>query len=167
LFNPATLSDDLRPSAHPTTEISMALFTSIKSRAATAALALAMAAGGFAAPAQAAGITLNFGTPGYGFGGSGIHLHFGDQGYFKYCLDDDGIINRLEHKGYDNIHIIRHNHNDDYDNKVWVVAQDWKGDWYQMRVDRCTHAVDRLHRVHKHNDHNPFDYNHFGFTFNF
>ena len=32
------------------------------------------------------------------------------------------IDNRLEHRGYDNVHIIRHNHNDDCDNKVWVVG---------------------------------------------
>jgi len=147
----------------------MALFTSIKSGIAATALALAMGVGGFAAPAQAAGsITLNFGNPGFGFvAPGGVTVHFGDKGYFKYCLDDDGIINRLENRGYDNVHIIRHNHNDDHSNKVWVVAQDWKGDWYQMRVDRCTHAVDHLRRVHKHNDHNPFDYNHFSFSFNF
>lgn len=147
----------------------MAIFNSIKTGAAAAALAIAMAAGGFAAPAQAASITLNLGTPG-GFGfvaPGGVTVHFGDARYYKYCLDDDGIEARLEHRGYDNVHVIRHTHDDDWNNKVWVVAQDWKGDWYQMRVDRCTHAVDRLHLVHKHNDHNPFDYNHFSFSFSF
>ena len=44
---------------------------------------------------------------------------------------------------------------------------DWHGDWYQMRVDRCTASVDRLHRVHRTMISGNFDYGHFNFTFNF
>ena len=73
----------------------------------------------------------------------------------------------VEHRGWDNVHVIRHNHNDDFDNKVWVVAQDYKGDWYMMRVDRCSHQVDRVRRVHSHDDHGDFDFNHFHFNFSF
>ena len=137
----------------------MAIFSSIKTGAAAAAIALAVSFGGAAAPAQAASLTFNFGSPGF-------HLHFGDPTYYKYCLDDNGIIYRLENRGYDHVHIIRHNHNDDYDNKVWVVAQDRHGNWVQMRVDRCTHAVDHLRVVHRHDSGN-FDFNHFSFSFNF
>jgi hypothetical protein len=140
----------------------MTLLSSLKTGLTVAAVAATVAIGGAAAPAQAASITFGFG----GFPG-GVHLHFGDPTYYHYCLDDNGIIDRLEHRGYSNVHIIRHNHDDDFDNKVWVVAQDWHGDWYQMRVDRCTHAVDDLHLVHSHHDHGPFDYGHFNFTFNF
>jgi hypothetical protein len=141
----------------------MALFSSIKTGAAAASLALAIAAGGFAAPAQAAvSLSLQFGSP-------SMHMHFGDRQYFKYCLSDDGIEARLERRGYDNVHVIRHDNNDDYNNKVWVVAQNYKGDWYQMRVDRCTHAVDKLHLIHKHqkHEHQEFDFNRFSFTYNF
>jgi hypothetical protein len=144
----------------------MALLSTIKSTVTAAALALAVGAAGVAAPAQAApSITLNFGSPGFGMT-PGVQLHFGGPNYFKYCLNDNGIVDRLENRGYDNVHIIRHNHNDDYDNKVWVVAQNYKGDWYQMRVDRCTHKVDHIRLVHKHNNGN-FDFNRFSFSFSF
>ena len=142
----------------------MKLLSSLKTGLTAAAFAASVAMVG-APPAQAASITFGFG--GYGFPG-GVHLHFGDPRYYDYCLDDDGIVARLEHRGYSHVHIIRHTHDDDFYNKVWVVAQDWHGDWYQMRVDRCTHAVDDLHLVHSHDhDHGYFDYNHFHFTFNF
>lgn len=144
----------------------MNLLTSLKSAGIAAGLALAIGV----APAMAApSVTFSFGGPGpgpYFGGGPGIHLHFGDPKYFKYCLDDDGIEWGLEHKGWDHVHVIRHNHNDDWDNKVWVVAQDYKGDWYQMRVDRCTHKVDKVHLVHLHNK-GPFNFNNFHFTFSF
>jgi hypothetical protein len=141
-------------------------FASLKSAAVAAGLALAIGAGGFAAPTQAASLTFNFGGGGMGPGGPGVHFRFGDPRYFNYCLDDDGIENRLERRGYDNVHVIRHNHNDDYDNKVWVAAQDYRGDWYMMRVDRCTHEVDRVRRVHRHNE-GDFDPNNFHFSFSF
>jgi hypothetical protein len=144
-------------------------FTSLKSAAVAAGLALALAAGGFVAPTQAASLSFNFGGGGMsmGPGGPGVHFRFGDPRYFNYCLDDDGIENRLERRGWDHVHVIRHNHNDDYDNKVWVVAQDYRGDWYMMRVDRCSHDVDRVRRVHSHNDHGDFDPNSFHFSFSF
>lgn len=138
-------------------------FASFKSAAAAAALALAIGAGSFAAPAQAASLTFNFGGPGPG---PGMHFHFGDPKYFKYCLDNDGIENRLERRGWDHVHVIRHNHDDDNNNKVWVVAQDYRGDWYMMRVDRCSHQVDRVRRVHRHDEGN-FDWNRFNFSFSF
>jgi hypothetical protein len=142
----------------------MKLLSSFKTGLTVAAFA-AVAMAGAAVPAQASSITFGFG----GFGGfpSGVHLHFGDPSYYNYCLEDDGIIDRLEHRGYSYVHIIRHDHDDDFDNKVWVVGQDWHGDWYQMRVDRCTHAVDHLHLVHSHHDKGNFDYGHFSFNFNF
>jgi len=143
----------------------MKLFSFLKTGLTVTAFAASVAIGGLAAPAQAGSITFNFGGPGPFF--PGMHLHFGDPNYYQYCLDDDQVVERLQHRGYSHVHIIRHNHDDDYGNKVWVVAQDWHGDWYQMRVDRCTHQVDDLHLVHSHIDHGPFDYNHFGFTFNF
>jgi hypothetical protein len=147
-------------------------FASFKSAAVGAALALAIGAGGIAAPAQAASLSFNFGGGGMsmgpgGPGGPGMHFHYGDRRYFDYCLDDNGIERRLERRGYDNVHVIRHNHGDDSDNKVWVVAQDYRGDWYMMRVDRCSHDVDHVRRVHGHNDHGGFDPNNFHFSFSF
>ncbi len=147
----------------------MKLLTSIKTGATAVALAASVAAAGFAAPAQAASITLNLGTPGFYFPG-GVVVHFGDKDYFKYCWTDSRIITKLEQRGYDHVRIIRSNDDDDHDNKVWVIGRDDDGDWWQMRVDRCTHKVDKIHKLifkkgwDKHNDLGGV---HLQFTYNF
>jgi hypothetical protein len=132
----------------------MTLSTTLKNslRAGVVAVALAGTALVGAAPAQAQsspnfGFSLNFGNGG-GFGmgpKGGITLHFGDRNYFKYCLSNSQIRSALRDKGYRNVQIVREQNSS---NKVWAVGQK-RGDWYSMRVDRCTGKVDRVREVER------------------
>ena len=98
-----------------------------------------------AAPVQAAqpsfGFSLNFGNSGK----AGITLHFGDKNYFKYCLSNSQIRSALRHKGYSDVRIVRESNNQ---NKVWAVGRK-HGDWFSMRVDRCSGKVDRVREIHR------------------
>src|SRR5689334_17336486 len=105
-------------------------------------VALALAGTAIAAvPAQAAsptfGFSLNFGN---NFGNNGgIVLHFGDDDYFDFCLTNGQIIKALNNKGYYKVKIVKESNSS---NKVWAIGRK-NGDWYQMRVDRCTGKVDQ------------------------
>lgn len=132
-------------------------------KAAVVALALAGTAL-VAVPAQAAqptfGFQLNFGGPGPGPGpGGGIILHFGDDDYFDYCLTNRQIVRALNDRGYSRVKIVKESNNT---NKVWAIGRK-SGDWFQMRVDRCTHKVDRVQEIY------PLDNNgnSFNLTFTF
>jgi hypothetical protein len=126
----------------------MALSTHLKNtvRAGVVALALGGTAVMGVAPAQAAppnfGFSLQFGnqTP-----HGGVFLNFGDRDYFKYCLSDRQIESGLRKKGYRNIQEVREERRT---NKVWYVARK-SGDWYQLRVDRCTGKVDRVREINR------------------
>ena len=125
-------------------------------------VALALAGTALAAvPAQAAqptfGFSLNFGN---NFGpGGGIVLHFGDDDYFDYCLTNKQIVAGLYDRGYTRVKIVKESHST---NKVWAIGRKY-GDWYQMRVDACSHKVDQVKRIY------PLDTggNSFNLTFTF
>ena len=111
-------------------------------------VALALAGTAIAAvPAQAAqptfGFSLNSGNTFPGPGG-GIVLHFGDDDYFNFCLTNRQIIRGLNDRGYSRVKIVREFNSTD---KVWAIGRK-HGDWFQMRVDRCTHKVDRVREIH-------------------
>jgi hypothetical protein len=114
-------------------------------RAGVVALTLAGTAA-VAVPAQAAspniGFSLNFGMHAPK---GGITLHFGDRDYWRFCLSDSQVRSALRSKGYRDVRIVRE---DRRSNKVLVVAQK-RGDWYSMRVDRCTGKVDRVEKVRR------------------
>lgn len=127
----------------------MTLSTTLKTgiRAGVVALALAGTAIGGVAPVQAQsnpsfGFSLNFGN---GSPRGGIQLHFGDRDYFKFCLSNTQIRSGLRNAGYRDVRIVRESNNT---NKVYVVAQK-RGDWYSMRVDRCTRKVDRVREIER------------------
>jgi hypothetical protein len=127
-------------------------------RAGLLAVALGGTAIAGAAPAQAAvGFQLNFGGPGPG-PGPGVHLRFGMPNYFDFCLTNSQIRRELRQNGYRNVDIIRENNRTD---KVWAVGKK-RGDWFLMRVDRCTGRVDRIREVDA-----PDRKGHFNFTFSF
>jgi len=115
-------------------------------RAGVVALALAGSTIAMTAPVQAQsnpsfGFSLNFG------GGQeprgGIRLNFGDRDYFDFCLSNRQIERGIRNKGYRNVQIVREQNRN---NKVWVVASK-RGDWFSMRVDRCTGKVDRIREI--------------------
>ena len=111
-------------------------------------VALALAGGALAAvPAQAVsptfGFSLNFGNIFPGPGGN-IVLHFGDDDYWHYCLTNKQILNALNNKGYYRVKIVKESNSS---NKVWAIGYR-NGDWYQMRIDRCTHKVDQVKEIH-------------------
>jgi hypothetical protein len=119
---------------------------------------VALALGGtalVAAPVQAAqpnfGFQLNFGNG--GFGNGGIVLHFGDDNYFDYCLTNSQIRSALRGKGYSQVKVVKESNST---NKVWVIYRD-DGDWFQARVDRCTHKVDRVEEIYPHGPDNSFN----------
>ena len=127
----------------------MTLSTTLKTslRAGVVALALAGTAIGGVVPAQAQsnpsfGFSLNFGN---GAPKGGLTLNFGDRDYFKFCLSNSQIRSGLRNKGYRNVDIVRESHR--Y-NLVWVVAQK-RGDWYSMRINRCTGKVDRVREIER------------------
>lgn len=128
----------------------MTLSTSLKTtmRAGVVALALAGTAIGGIAPVQAASAQPTFGFS-LNFGGNGpkggIQLNFGDKDYFKWCLTNTQIKSGLRNAGYRDVRIVRESNNT---NKVYVVAQK-RGDWYSMRVDRCTRKVDRVQEIER------------------
>lgn len=51
----------------------------------------------------------------------------------------------IRNKGYRNVQIVREQNRND---KVWVVASK-RGDWFSMRVDRCTGKVDRVREINR------------------
>ena len=111
-------------------------------------VALALAGGALAAlPAQAAsptfGFSLNFGNIFPGPGGN-IILHFGDDDYWDYCLSDKQIIAGLNGRGYYRVKIVKESRSS---NKVWAIGYR-HGDWFQLRVDRCSHKVDQVKEIH-------------------
>ena len=138
----------------------MNLLTTLKA----GVVALALAGTAMAAvPAQAAspnfGFSLNFGG-GNNFGpGGGIVLHFGDDNYWDYCLTNKQIARGLADRGYSRVRIVRESNRN---NKVWAVGRKG-GDWYQMRIDRCSHKVDQVKEIY------PVDKfgNQFNLTFTF
>ena len=126
-------------------------------------VALALAGGALAAavPAQAAsptfGFSLNFGN---NFGpGGGIVLHFGDDDYWDFCLTNRQIVAALNDRGYSRVKIVKESNST---NKVWAIGRK-HGDWFQMRVDRCTHKVDQVKRIYPINNGG----NSFNLTFTF
>jgi hypothetical protein len=106
-----------------------------------------------AAPAPNFGFSLNFGNGGNG----GIVLHFGDDNYFDYCMTNSQIRSALRNKGYRDVKIVKESNNT---NKVWAIGRK-NGDWYQMRIDRCSHKVDQIKKIKKNNN------NSFNLTFSF
>lgn len=133
----------------------MAILSTLK--AGVVALALAGTAI-TAIPAQAA-------TPTFGFmlnlgGGGGVVLNFEDDDYFDVCLTDKQVVAALRAKGYSRVQIVDSAGGD----RVWVIARK-NGDWWQMRVDTCTHKVDKVKEIHPINN-NDNDL-HFNLTFTF
>lgn len=141
----------------------MNMITTLKSglRAGVVALALAGTAM-VAVPAQAAspsfGFQLNLGSGSSSFGPKGgIVLQFGDADYFEVCLTNNQVRQGLRNRGYSNVKIVRESNRN---NKVWAIGKRY-GDWYQMRVDRCTRKVDQVKEIYQKPD-NSF---HLTFTF--
>lgn len=123
-------------------------------------VALALAGTALAAvPVQAAqpnfGFQLNFG----GGGNGGIVLHFGDDDYWDFCLTNKQIVKALNNKGYSKVKIVKESNSS---NKVWAVGRKY-GNWYQLRIDRCTGKVDQVKEIY------PLDNggNSFNLTFSF
>ena len=117
-------------------------------RAGVVALALAGSTVAMTAPVQAQsngsfGFSLNFGSGQEPRGG--IRLNFGDRDYFDFCLSNSQIVRGIRNKGYRNVQIVREQNRN---NKVWVVASK-RGDWFSMRVDRCTGKVDRIREIER------------------
>lgn len=110
------------------------------------AIAVALAGTALTAiPAQAAqptfGLQLNL-------GGGGIVLQFGDKELV--CLSDKQIVKALNNKGYSKVKIVKTYKNS---NKVWAIGRK-SGDWFQMRVDRCTGKVDKVKEIYPEDDDN-------------
>ncbi|MEO6012395.1 MAG: hypothetical protein ABIQ30_02270 [Devosia sp.] len=128
-------------------------------RAGIVALAIGGTALVGAVPAQAApvqptfGFSLNFG--GNGPSGGGIRLKFGDQDYYDSCRTNSQIRSALRNKGYRDVQIVKEDNRND---KVWAVGRK-NGNWYQLRVDRCSGKVDRVREIERRNNGN--------FTLNF
>ena len=127
----------------------MAITNTLKTglRAGVVALALAGSTLVATAPVQAQsnpsfGFSLNFSN---GQPSGGIRLHFGDEDYFDVCRTNRQIVRALRNKGYRDVQIVREQNRND---KVWVVARK-HGDWFQMRVDRCTGKVDRIREINR------------------
>jgi hypothetical protein len=97
-----------------------------------------------AVPAQAASPTFGFSLNLGGGGGGGIVLHFGDDDYWDVCYTNKQIIQGLNNKGYSRVKIVKESNNT---NKVWAIGRKY-GDWFQMRVDRCTGKVDQVKEIH-------------------
>jgi hypothetical protein len=117
-------------------------------RAGVVALALAGSAFVTTAPVQAQsnpafGFSLNFGNQQQPRGG--ITLHFGDDDYFDSCMTNSEIRQGLRNRGYRDVRIVRESNNS---NKVYAVGRK-NGDWYSMRVDRCTGKVDRIREIRR------------------
>lgn len=113
-----------------------------------------------AVPAQAASPSFGFSLNLLGGGGNGgIVLHFGDDDYFDFCLTNKQIINGLNNKGYSKVKIVKESNNS---NKVWAIGRKY-GDWYQMRIDRCTGKVDQVKEIYPINNGG----NSFNLTFTF
>ena len=113
-----------------------------------------------AIPAQAASPVVGFSLNLLGGGGNGgIVLHFGDDDYFDICYDNEQIIHGLNNKGYSKVKIVKESNST---NKVWAIGRKY-GDWFQMRVDRCTGKVDQVKQIY------PLDNNglQFNLTFSF
>ena len=101
-----------------------------------------------AAPPQPSfGFSLNFGG-GNGPSGGSIRLKFGDQDYYDYCRTNSQIRSALRNNGYRDVQIVKEDNRND---KVWVVARK-HGDWYQLRVDRCSGKVDRVREIERRNN---------------
>jgi len=111
-----------------------------------------------AMPAQAAptfsfqfgvGNGFGFGGPTY-FGQPGITLQFGDPNYYMYCLSDSQIRKALKNNGYAQVKIVKY-----YNSSNRVLAVGFKdGDWWQMRVNRCTGKVDQVQVIDQEDDGN-------------
>ncbi|RYE08691.1 MAG: hypothetical protein EOP22_12265 [Hyphomicrobiales bacterium] len=131
----------------------MTLNTALKNglRAGLVAVVMAGTAVAGVAPVQAQsnsnfGFSLNFGNGGFGMSPrGGITLQFGDRDYFRYCLSNSKIRAELRDNGYRNVQIVRESNNT---NKVWAVGQK-RGNWYSMRVDRCSGKVDRIREIER------------------
>jgi hypothetical protein len=140
----------------------MSMITTMKTGLRAGVVALALAGTALVAvPAQAAqptfGFSLNFGN--FGGGNGGIVLHFGDDDYWDFCRTNSQIRSALRNAGYSQVKIVKESNNT---NKVWAIGKK-HGDWYQMRVDRCTGKVDRIKEIY------PIDNggNSFNLTFTF
>jgi hypothetical protein len=55
------------------------------------------------------------------------------------------VIRGVRNKGYRDVQIVREENRND---RVYVVARK-NGDWYSMRVDRCTGKVDRIREIER------------------
>lgn len=117
-------------------------------RAGVVAIALAGSTLAMTAPVQAQsngsfGFSLNFGNNQQPRGG--ITLNFGDRDYFDVCMTNSQVVRGLRNKGYRDVRIVREQNRND---KVWVVARK-SGDWWSMRVDRCSGKVDRVREIER------------------
>ena len=118
-------------------------------------VALALAGTALAAvPAQAASPTFGF-SLNLGGGGSngGIILHFGDDNYWDVCYTNKQIIKGLNNSGYSQVKIVKEYNSS---NKVWAIGKR-HGDWWQLRVDRCTGKVDRIKKIYPKGSTNSFN----------
>lgn len=92
-----------------------------------------------AMPAQAAspnlGFSFSFGN-GSNYGGPGVQLNFGNSNKSKWCLTDRQLTFQLRQHGWSGLQLIRSNKF----NAIFVGAR--KGNWYQVRVNRCDGNVD-------------------------
>ncbi len=121
-------------------------------KAGVVALALGGTALTAAAPVQAAPPSANFQLY-FGGGNGGITLHFGDDDYWDYCRTNKQIVKGLNNKGYKQVKIVKESNKT---NKVWAVGRK-NGDWYQLRVDRCSGKVDQVKKIYPKNNGNSFN----------
>ena len=134
----------------------MSITSTLKTGARATLVAVSLAAATFAAaPANAAppppnmNFSLQFGNGfhgnGFGYGGNGVQLRFGN-GPARWCLSDQQIRWQLQQQGWRNAQVVKRVSQD----RVVAVAMK-RGDWYEMRVDRCTGNVDRVRPVYQRN----------------
>jgi hypothetical protein len=130
----------------------MTILSTLKSTGRAAILAIALGATALtAAPAYAQrgggpglSFELNLGGGGGGFsiqGGDSSRRGGGGGDFSLFCLSNSQIRSGLRDYGFRNVDIGRSLGN----NRVRVTAR-YDGDWYSMRVNRCTGRVDQVRR---------------------
>ena len=117
----------------------MSFPTFLKTGARAAVLVLTLGGTALTAmPAQAApslGFSFGFGN-GSMFGGPGVQLNFGNNNQMKWCLTDQQLRFQLRQHGWHSLQVIRSGKF----NVIFVGQR--KGNWYQIKVNRCNGNVD-------------------------